>query len=156
MPASGVNPSVPGELTDRRLFAFSERCQKRNPPAPVCKTISAGYGPPPRRTSRLGRLRQRKPHRLYSLLPAAAKRAFQCQPVAYEADVPDKAGIGEIDGALQKATNVPAKQCVNCGDIVVSSIILERLKRYAHDYPANILDYAKCEDEESAGSQILF
>lgn len=62
----------------------------------------------------------------------------------------------EIDGALQRATNVPAKQCVNCGDIAVSSIILERLNRYAHDYPANILDYAKCEDEESAGSQILF
>ena len=65
----------------------------------------------------------------------------------------------EIDGTLQRATNVPAKQCVNCGDIIISGIILERLRRYAHDYPANNLDYAKCvkcEDEESAGSQILF
>lgn len=61
----------------------------------------------------------------------------------------------EIDGTLQRATNVPAKQCVNCGDITISDIILERLRRYAHDYPANNLDYAKCEDEESVGSQIL-
>ena len=53
-------------------------------------------------------------------------------------------------------TSVPAKQCEKCGDIVVNDIILERLKKYAHDYPSRNLDYAKYEEEESAASQILF
>ena len=34
----------------------------------------------------------------------------------------------EIHGTMRKATNVPAKQCEKCGDIVVNDIILERLK----------------------------
>lgn len=62
---------------------------------------------------------------------------------------------GELNGILQNATNVPAKQCVECGDVVVNTIILERLERYARDYPANNLDYRKCEDEESVASQTL-
>lgn len=62
----------------------------------------------------------------------------------------------EIHGTMRKATNVPAKQCEKCGDIVMNDIILERLKKYAHDYPSRNLDYAKYEEEESAASQILF
>ena len=44
----------------------------------------------------------------------------------------------EIHGTMRKATNVPAKQCEKCGDIVVNDIILERLKKYAHDYPSRL------------------
>ena len=46
----------------------------------------------------------------------------------------------EIHGTMRKATNVPAKQCEKCGDIVVNDIILERLKKYAHDYPNHYVE----------------
>lgn len=62
----------------------------------------------------------------------------------------------EIDGILRKVKNVPVKQCIKCGDIVVDSIILERINKFAHDHPDNNLDYEKCEEEESAASQLLF
>lgn len=62
----------------------------------------------------------------------------------------------ETDGKMRKVRNIPAKQCVKCGDIVIHDMILERLRRYAREYPSDPLDYAECEDEESAGAQVLF
>ncbi len=62
----------------------------------------------------------------------------------------------EIDGAIRNVQNIPAKQCVQCGDIVISDFVLERLRQYACDHPSDPLDYGRCEDEESAGAQILF
>ena len=61
-----------------------------------------------------------------------------------------------IDGALQKATNVPARQCNDCGDLVVNECVLARIKQYAHHYPAAILDFAKCEEEESVLATSIF
>lgn len=61
----------------------------------------------------------------------------------------------EIDGNLRKVQNIPAKQCVKCGDIAIHNMVLERLRRYAREYPSNPLDYARCEDEESAAAQVL-
>lgn len=61
----------------------------------------------------------------------------------------------EIDGNLRKVQNIPVKQCVKCGDIAIHNMVLERLRRYAREYPSNPLDYARCEDEESAAAQVL-
>lgn len=61
-----------------------------------------------------------------------------------------------IDGALQKVTNVPAKKCTECGSIVINEFVLARIKQYAHSYPANILDFAKCENEEGAAASSIF
>lgn len=61
-----------------------------------------------------------------------------------------------ISGALQKATNVPARQCNDCGDLVVNECILARVKQYAHNYPTAILDFAKCEEEESVLATSIF
>lgn len=60
-----------------------------------------------------------------------------------------------ISGVLQKVTNVPAKQCTECGNIVVNECVLARIKQYAQNYPANILDFAKCEDEEGAAASSI-
>lgn len=62
----------------------------------------------------------------------------------------------KINGKLRKFTNVPAKQCVKCGNIIVSDFVLERIKQYAQDYSSTNLDFAKCEDEESVAAQTLF
>lgn len=61
----------------------------------------------------------------------------------------------EIDGKLRKVQNIPGKQCVQCGDIVIHDMILERLRRYTREHPSDPLDYARCEDEESAATQVL-
>lgn len=61
----------------------------------------------------------------------------------------------EIDGILRKVQNIPAKQCVKCGDITIHGMVLERLKRYAREHPSDPLDYARCEDEEGAAAQVL-
>lgn len=62
----------------------------------------------------------------------------------------------DIGGKIQKVKNVPAKQCTECGNIVVNEYVIERIKKYARDYPADILDFVKCENEESvAASSIL-
>lgn len=62
----------------------------------------------------------------------------------------------EIDGILRNVENIPAKKCAKCGDIVINSIILERINKFAHEYPDKNLDYEKCEEEESVASQLLF
>lgn len=36
----------------------------------------------------------------------------------------------EIHGTMRKATNVPAKQCEKCGDIVVNDIILHHFTTF--------------------------
>ena len=45
----------------------------------------------------------------------------------------------EIDGILRNVENIPAKKCAKCGDIVINSIILERINKFAHEYPDKIL-----------------
>ena len=62
----------------------------------------------------------------------------------------------DIDGKKQKAINVPAKQCGECGNVVVNDFVLERLEGYALRYPSETLDFAQCEDEESVASQSIF
>jgi len=62
----------------------------------------------------------------------------------------------DIGGKMQKTTNVPAKECTKCRNIVVNEYIVERIRKYARDYPADILDFAKCEDEEGAAASSIF
>lgn len=71
--------------------------------------------------------------------------------VAVDADI-----SVDIDGKLQKVTNVPAKQCIKCGNLVVNEYVLERVRQYTRDYPADILDFAKCENEEGAAASSIF
>lgn len=62
----------------------------------------------------------------------------------------------DVGGKIQKVKNVPAKQCTECGNLVVNEYVIERIKQYARDYPADILDFAKYENEEGvAASSIL-
>lgn len=61
----------------------------------------------------------------------------------------------ETNGVLKTVTNVPGKKCSECGHIIVDDITMEKIKQYAHDYPANTIDYAMCEAEEIAVIQTL-
>lgn len=62
----------------------------------------------------------------------------------------------DIGGKTQKVKNDPAKQCTECRNLVVNEYVIERIKQYARDYPADILDFAECENEEGvAASSIL-
>lgn len=70
--------------------------------------------------------------------------------VAIAADIPVKIG-----GTLRKAVNVPARQCVSCGDIVVDGMILDRLEQYALRCPSDPLDYGEYEAEEFIVTQML-
>lgn len=61
----------------------------------------------------------------------------------------------DIGGKIQKVTNVPAKQCMECENIVVNEYVIERIRKYVRDYPAYILDFAKCENEEGAAASSI-
>lgn len=53
-------------------------------------------------------------------------------------------------GKTMTATNVPAKQCPECGNIEILDLIKERLQRYAHNCKGTSIDYTKCENDEAA------
>lgn len=38
----------------------------------------------------------------------------------------------------------------------MNEYVIERIKQYARDYPADILDFAECENEESVAASSIF
>ena len=59
------------------------------------------------------------------------------------------------NGITYHATNVTAKMCPECGEIIVYEIIQERIVQYATQRNVKNIDYEECENEESASSQLL-
>lgn len=62
----------------------------------------------------------------------------------------------EHECTIIKALNVPAKQCPVCKELTVDEFTKERIVKYANENHTNTIDFAKCEDDESASSQFFF
>ena len=51
-------------------------------------------------------------------------------------------------GISKKAVNVPACQCLQCSNVIVPDMVLERLKGFAVRECENVVDFAKCQQQE--------
>lgn len=62
----------------------------------------------------------------------------------------------QIDNADVHVTNIPVLICSSCGEHMVHDVLIERAKAYAAQYGINenALDFAFCEERESAESII--
>lgn len=60
-----------------------------------------------------------------------------------------------FNGITYHATNVRAKICPECKEIIIYDIIQERIIQYANQRNVQNIDYAECENEESASSQLV-
>ena len=54
----------------------------------------------------------------------------------------------EHGGNTKKAVNVPACQCPICSNVIVPDSVLERLKGFAVRERENVVDFAKCQQQE--------
>ena len=50
----------------------------------------------------------------------------------------------------KKAVNIPACQCPSCNKVIIPDMILGKLESFAECEKGNIIDYAKCEENEAA------
>ena len=55
----------------------------------------------------------------------------------------------EHSGMMKKAINVPACQCRSCGNALIPDLVLSKLDAYAEWVKSNVIDYAKCEQNEA-------
>lgn len=55
----------------------------------------------------------------------------------------------ECNGLTKKAVNVPACKCPKCNKVIVPDLISGKLEAFAEWESGNIVDYAKCEQNEA-------
>ena len=55
-----------------------------------------------------------------------------------------------VKGENVKVTNIPSRQCPKCSKIETPNWVLEQASRYAANSEGLIVDFAKCEAEETA------
>lgn len=55
----------------------------------------------------------------------------------------------ECNGMAKKAVNVPACKCPKCNNVVVPDLVMGKLEAFAEWEKSNIVDYAKCEQNEA-------
>lgn len=55
----------------------------------------------------------------------------------------------EHEGVKKQHINVPACQCPQCNNIIISDFVIEKLGAFAEWEKGLVVDYAKCEQNEA-------
>lgn len=54
-----------------------------------------------------------------------------------------------VNGTQKRIVNVPAHKCPDCNDIIISDLVMEKVKAFAEWESSQIVDYAQCEQNEA-------